>query len=378
MDDATSLPRHTVLNIDGERFLLDGQPTYRGRADVEGMLYNIRTVNATFDDTLGRCDYFDDDGSHAENRHAGYGPWMTPASAEANTDRFIAALPQYRRHGILAIDLCMQGGHPLQGKTWLKDIVGSANRGPNAQRGILHNSAFDAVGAIDPLYAARIGRVIDACNQAGMAVILCLFYFGQDTVFTDEDAIRAAVDAAIDWICARGDRNVVIEIANEVMRGHFHHAILKPDRIHELIEQAKARATTHGRSDLSVSTSEAALLSEANWSQPAEADRVFAASDLILLHGGDGIDHGDVGDRTEVARKIEFIRSRPWFKSHPRPIVFNESDGRLAFEAALQRRASFGLHSTPYLQTVWPQRWGVWAQPVKWFFERVQQLTGGA
>lgn len=364
-----------LLAIDGERFLLNGEVTCRGRAHVEGLLYNIRTVNATFDDTLGRCDYFDDDGSRPENRHAGFGKWISPASADANTDRFIAALPRYRDYGILAINLCMQGGHPLQGKTWLKDIVGSANRGPNAQRDVLHNSAFTADGVIDPAYAGRIGRVIDACDRLGMAVILGLFYFGQDTIFTDETALRAAVINAVDWICDRGNRNVIIEIANEVMRGHFHHAVLQPDRVHELIELAKTRAAERGRADLPVSTSEAALLSERNW-QPIEADRVFAASDLILLHGGDGIDHGDVGDQTEVARKIDFIRSRPWFKSRPRPIVFNESEGRLAFNAALRRRASFGLHSTPYLQTVWPQSWGVWAEPIMWFFHCVREVTG--
>jgi hypothetical protein len=33
------------------------------------------------------------------------------------------------------------------------------------------------------------------------------------------------------------------------------------------------------------------------------------------------------------------------------------------------------LHSTPHLQTVWSQRWGVWAEPIMWFFQRVRELT---
>ena len=96
----------------------------------------------------------------------------------------------------------------------------------------------------------------------------------------------------------------------------------------------------------------------------------------MLLHGGDGIDHGDVGDRTHVAREIEFIRSLPWYRERPRPIIYNESDGELAFEAALSRGASFGLHSGPYLQTMWPPKWGVWDNETLWFFERVRDLTG--
>lgn len=95
----------------------------------------------------------------------------------------------------------------------------------------------------------------------------------------------------------------------------------------------------------------------------------------MLLHGGDGIDHGQVADRTEVARKIDFIRSRDWYRR--RPIVFNESEGELAFEAAVERGASFGLHSTPYLQTMWPPRWGVWENEVHWFFEKVRNAQVG-
>ena len=102
----------TEISIQGTRFLIGGRPTYSG-ANVEGLLFNVRTVNATFDDTLGRVDWWDDDGSQAGNGCAGYGPWSSPASAEANTRRYIAGLPEYRAHGVLAVNLCVQGGHPL-------------------------------------------------------------------------------------------------------------------------------------------------------------------------------------------------------------------------------------------------------------------------
>ena len=90
---------------------------------------------------------------------------------------------------------------------------------------------------------------------------------------------------------------------------------------------------------------------------------------------GDGIDHGEVGDRTTVAQKIDLIRSRSWFAERPRPIVFNESDGALAFEAAVKRGVSFGLHSDCF-QTMWPPKWGIWENDILWFFRKVKGLTG--
>ena len=47
----------TELSIQGTQFILDGQPTYAGRPGVEGLLFNVRTVNATFDDTLGQVNW---------------------------------------------------------------------------------------------------------------------------------------------------------------------------------------------------------------------------------------------------------------------------------------------------------------------------------
>lgn len=365
----------TILSIDGTKFLINGHYTYEG-SNAEGLLFNVRTVNATFDDTLGEVDWWDDDGSHAENERAGYGKWRKDASADENTGRFVEALKEYRDRGILAVNLCFQGGHPILGKTYIEESKGSAGARANGHRDFYHNSGFGADGEIDEDYAERIGLIIEACDRLGMVVILELFYFGQDSVFKDDAGIRAAVDNAVDFVCGRGYRNVIIEIANEVMGGHYHHDLLKPGQVAELIERARGRAEKVHNVRLLVSTSEAAMLAERQWTVD-QIDRVFSASDLVLLHGGDGIDHGDVGDHTEVARKIDMIKSRGWYGERPRPIVFNESDGTLAFEAALSRGVSFGLHSTPYFQTMWPPKWGVWENDTKWFFEKVREVISG-
>ena len=109
----------TSVSFEGDSVLVNGRPTYAGTG-VEGLLFNIRTVNATFDDTLNRMGWWDDDGSHPENGHAGYGPWRSPASAEANTERFIAALPEYRDWGVLAVN-------HFAGREFINSIHGSSS-----------------------------------------------------------------------------------------------------------------------------------------------------------------------------------------------------------------------------------------------------------
>lgn len=354
------------VSFQDTRVLINGNPTYEGRQKCEGLLFNLRTVNATFDDTLGVVSYWNDDGSRPENGYACYGPWRSPESAFANTQRFVMALPEYRAWGVLAVNLNFQGGHPLVSKKWIRAGWGSATIGPYGQRDFLHNSGFQPHGSIDENYAKRISSVIEACDRLGMVVILQLFYFGQDTVFPNENAIRSAVDHAVDFVCSRGYRNVVIEIANEVMQGHYHHEILKPGRLGELIDHAHRRAEDKHKQKLLVSTSEAGLLNPKQWTHE-QIDTVYGRSDLVLLHGGDA---------EQVARKIDFIRSRFWFGQRPRPIVFNESSGEPAFESALDRGVSFGLHSGRYLQTMWPPRWGVWENEIIWFFRKVKELTG--
>ena len=71
-----------------------------------------------------------------------------------------------------------------------------------------------------------------------MVVILGIFYFGQDERLKDEDAVKRGVDNAVDWLAEKGYRNVLIEVNNEC-NVRYDHAILKPDRVHELIERVK-------------------------------------------------------------------------------------------------------------------------------------------
>jgi hypothetical protein len=360
----------TRVGISGEDFTINNALTYAG-SRVEGLLFNVRTVNATFDDTVGQVDWFDDPGDREGNARGGFGRWSSPESAEANTDRYIEGLAEYKAKGILAVNLCLQGGHPLNGMAWIEEGAGSAGRRPNGHRDFYHNSVYTSDGSLDPEALGRVARVIERCDSLGMAVILQLFYFGQDTVFDGEDGVLAATDSAIDWLCESGYTNVIVEIANEVMQGHFYHDILKPGRVPELIHRARDGARDRHDTRLLVATSEAAMLSEKQW-QDEEIDQVFSACDIVIIHGGDNVETGRVGDASELVDKVKRIRSA----ENPRPIITNESQGEQAFEAMVRRGVSFGLHSE-FFQTMFPPKWGVWNNETTWFFDSVSDITRG-
>jgi len=93
----------TQVSIKGEKFYINGKPTFEGRSwngvSVEGLLPNSRMVQGTFNDlnpeTISKWDYPD-------------GKW----DAKRNTDEFIAAMPGWKEHGLLAMTLNFQGGSP--------------------------------------------------------------------------------------------------------------------------------------------------------------------------------------------------------------------------------------------------------------------------
>ena len=60
----------TQVAIEGTQYAVNGEPTYPGTS-CEGMLFNVRTVNATFYDTVGSVDWFDDDGTREGNWRSG-------------------------------------------------------------------------------------------------------------------------------------------------------------------------------------------------------------------------------------------------------------------------------------------------------------------
>jgi hypothetical protein len=107
-------------------------PTYPGRTyegmKIEDLLMNVRAVQAAFDDlnpaTRSRWAYPDT------------GKW----DPVRNTREFLEALPGWRRHGVLAFTVNLQGGSP----------EGYSREQP------WENSAIDPEGNLRPAYMQRL------------------------------------------------------------------------------------------------------------------------------------------------------------------------------------------------------------------------------
>lgn len=345
--EAAGTPK-TVVSIEGDAFTINGKPTYAGRRwrghKIEGLLLNARLVQGVFDDlnpeTAGRWAYPDT------------GTW----DAERNTREFLAAMPTWRRHGLLGFTINFQGGSPegySQRQPWI-------------------NSAFRADGSLDPAYLGRMERIITFADELGMAVILGYFYFGQDQVLRDEAAVVRAVDEATRWVLDKGWRNVLIEIDNECNVGAYDHEILKPARVHELIHRVKSTAGDGYRLYVSTSYGGNAI--------PRE--NVVRAADFILLHGN------GVGEPARMAEMVRLTREVTGYT--PKPILFNEDDHfdfdkpMNHFVAAVSEYAGWGYFDfrmrgeTSYdegFQSV-PVNWNIRSARKTGFFDLLAEMTG--
>ena len=337
-------PRHTVVSIVGDEFYINGKPTYAGREwnghKIQGLLLNARVVQGIFDDrntnTVARWAYPDT------------GKW----DAERNTREFIAAMPEWRRHGLLAFTINLHGGMPVAG----------ANSQP------WHNSAFEADGTVRADYLARLESIINRADELGMVVIVGYFYFGQDERLRDEVAVKCAVDNATRWLLDHGWRNVLVEIDNEC-DVNYDHAILKPARVHELIERVKA-VTRDGRRLL-------VGVSYGGGTIPME--NVVRTADFLLLHGN------STPDPKKIAAMVRRTRAVTGYT--PKPILFNEDDHyhfdqpTNNFTAAIGEYASWGYYDQGTNNCVDgyqspPVNWGINTERKQGFFRLAGEIAG--
>lgn len=332
------------VSIVGDEFYINGRPTYEGRVwkgnKIQGLLLNARLVQALFDDrnpdTVKRWAYPDT------------GKW----DPERNTREFLAALPVWRQHGLLAFTINLQGGSP----------EGYSKEQP------WHNSAFEADGSLRADYLDRLERILDKADELGMAVILGYFYFGQDQRLRDEAAVIRATDNATQWVLDHGYRNVLIEVNNEC-NVSYDHAILQPPRVHELIN--RVRNTMHNHRRLYVGTS------YGGGSIPQE--NVVRVSDFLLIHGN------GVSEPERIAEMVRKTRAVPG--NFSKPILFNEDDHfdfdkpANNFVAAVSQYASWGFFDpgkNNYLDGYQspPVNWGLNTERKSSFFRLLADITG--
>jgi hypothetical protein len=337
---------NTNVAIDSERFLINGRPTYEGRVwhghQIEGLLFNARMVQAIFDDL------------NPETR----GNWVYPDTGAwdpgRNTREFVQAMPEWRRHGLLAFTVNLQGGSPQgysKAQPW-------------------HNSAITATGELRGDYMARLEQVLNRADELGMVVMLGIFYFGQDQRLRDEVAVLRAVDEVIDWLFDRDYGNVLIEVNNEC-NVRYDHAILQPGRVHELIERVKARHRNGRRF----------LVSASYGGNTVPLPNVVRSADFLLLHGN-GVQEPDrIAEMVRQTRQVEGYQ--------PMPILFNEDD-HFDFQepwnnmvAAVSEYASWGYFDYRFpgesfdegYQSV-PVNWGISSVRKLGFFNKVKEITG--
>lgn len=339
--------RRTELSIDGDRFLINGRPTYEGRTwrgmKIEGLLMNSRMVQGTFDDL------------NPETRTLWVYPDTKKWDPERNNREFLAAMPEWRRHGLLSFTLNIQGGSP-QGyspdQPW-------------------HNNGFNGDGSLRRDYLRRMERILDRADELGMAPIVGYFYFGQDQRLENDAAVRRAVGEATNWLLRKGYRNILVEIANECNNRKYEQPLIQAPRVHELIELAKSISVDGRRLPMSVSFNGASI----------PTPNVVAVADYLLLHGN------GVTDPDRIARMVRQTREVPGYRTMP--ILFNEDDHfdfdkpRNNFIAAVSEYASWGYFDFRMkgegfddgYQSV-PVNWRISSARKRAFFTLLKEMTG--
>jgi hypothetical protein len=333
---------------------------------------NVRAVQATFDD------------QNPETRDWWAYPDTGTWDRERNLTEFLAALPVWKDHGLLAVTVNFQGGSPegySRPTPEKQQVRGSASGSRFDQGQPWDNSAFEPDGRLRDAYLDRMRRVLDRLDELGMVAIVGYFYHSQDERLADERAVVRAVDGATEWLLGGGWTNVVVEIANECDVPNYEHEILGPRRTHELIRRVKD-ANAGGRRLL-------ASTSYRGGSIPTE--NVLRVADVALIHGN------GVTDPAVMRWLVDRTRHRCGVVGWPMPIVVNEDD-HFDFEqpsnnllAAIDRYASWGFFDAGpgsggggargnYVDgyQLVPVNWGINTPTKRAFFDLLREVTGGA
>lgn len=337
----------TVVTIKGDQFLINNKLTYSGRywkgSKIEGLLLNSRMVQGIFDDLNPET---------VKN-------WVYPDtkkwSADRNTDEFIENMKSWHDQGLLSFTINLQGGSPLgysQAQPWV-------------------NSAYKEDGSLRPEYRDRLEKILNKASELGLVPIVGLFYFGQDQILRDEVAVKNAVNNVIDWLFSKKYRNILIEINNEC-NVKYDHEILKPARIHELIEMVRQKKSSDGYRFYAGTSYGGGTIPKPN---------VISASDFILIHGN-GVTIPD-----SIAAMVKKTRAVQGYT--PKPILFNEDDHFdfdnewNNFTAAVKSYASWGYFDYRMkdesfengYQSV-PVDWGIKSDRKRAFFKLLKEITG--
>jgi hypothetical protein len=344
-----SVYSQTIVEIRGDQFYIDGKPTYPGRFwnnnKIEGLIINSRMVQGIFDD------------ANPETVNSFAYPDTKKWDPDRNTNEFVAAMPLWYSYGLNSFTINMQGGSPIG--------YGSSK---------CLNTGFNKDGSLQEPYMKRLDKILNKANDLHMAVILGIFYFGQDQYLKDEKAVVNATRNLINWLFEKEYRNVLIEIANETINsGLYDHQILFPERIHELIELVKGMNKNGYR--YLVGTSFAGL--------KVPASNVVKASDFLLIHGNGASNPEQIQALIDSTKRVDGYRLMPIINNEDDHYNFEKETSN--FTVSVKNYVSWGYFDFRFpgetdfregFQTV-PVDWGINSKRKKGFFEKVKEITGG-
>ena len=319
----------TGLDIQGQSFLINGKPTYTdiegSSSNVHGLLMNARFIQGIFDDKVD------------PKRFARFG--FDTYNPVANTDRLIAALPQWYAHGLLAFTTGFQGGGPCF----------------TISNQTIENNPFGEDGTkLDRAYAERMDTLIRGADAVGMVVIVSFFYGSQAAKLRDGKAVRSAVSTASRFLKDGGYTNVIIEVANEMNIVPFrdHHPIIYyPEGMAALMDLAREES---GGLPVGCSTTEGYASRE-----------IAESSDVILIHGNGT-------SRQGYYNLINTVKS--WELN--RPIVCNEDSAAIGqLEVAFKTKTSWGYYNNLTKQEP-PADWSITQGEDTFFAHRLAKYLG--
>jgi hypothetical protein len=319
----------TAVDVHGSKFLINGRETYAeiegSRPQVHGLLMNARFIQGIFDDHA------------APERFAmfGHDTW----DPEGNTDRLIAALPEWHRYGLRAFTVGLQGGGPvLTVDDWAS----------------IDNNPFGPTGSeFDDAYAARLDRLVRAADELGMVVIVSFLYASQGPRLESGRAVRNAVITGSNLLRDAGYSNVIIEVANEHnLDGFANHPIVHSDQgISWLIDLARKES--------------GGMLVGSSGVGGHVSREVAEASDVVLIHANGLTRQGYYN----MIRRIQ-----NW--QLDRPIVCNEDSPCYShLTVAFHTGTSWGYYNNHTKQDV-PPDWSVTAGEDTFFAHRMAEGIG--
>jgi len=350
---ASAVPgaRATAVSVVGNAFHINGRPTYPGRSfqgnKIEGLMFTSRMVNCILNDqnpeTRGMWAYAD-------------GPW----DPDRNTNEFIAMLPVYRQHGLTSIAFNIQGGSPM-GYGWHQPW---------------HTSGYTTDGRLLPDYKARLLRVLDAADRAGMVVNLGFFYISATPALADEAAVIRAADEVTDLVCSGGYTNVIIEVTNECDIPRWAYDIVKPARSHELV------ARVQSRSKGKVKNKAGRLLVSTSFAMPAALPgKLLETADYVLYHGNGLATPDAIRAKAREIRATAGYRGQPLLINEDDHFDFDKPDNNML--AAVGEYSGWGYFDYRQIRERFqdgyqslPVDWGINSIRKKGFFGLLAEVTG--